>query len=308
MREKPNFPPFELSMDAAAFVVSAKRELFVIDTADGTIFTQYIVTTLNADENKPTPFRVDTICTRGFEADSRFDRLLLGWESYHSHAVLFQDVYPQQLRTIWSNVRRYDPVRHSYTLLSPQIEKYLSSSLDGRYVLATNNDETCCTGINYSDNLLILHDTKSRSKAIVFDEWTRFGTRGKPEEHIPAKALLSPDGASIAAVIRNYYDAGAYTNLEPSSDKFRWGRVTADDQLFLFGADGKIRKVLSDRDLIGWLDNTHLVLTQCTEEYHDKTWSVTHGEPRIFDITTEMEMPLLVTPAECFGIQWRSGR
>ncbi len=305
IEEGHSFPAFELSPDGKALVASAKRELFVVDTGDGTLFTQYLVANLNVGAATFDAPRVDTFATRGFEADSRFDRIMIGWDQNSPRAVLFQDVYPHQL---WTEVRHlwsYDPITRRYSLIAPDIQDYFSSSSDGRYFLSTNNDETCCSGINYDDNLLMLYDTRTHGETVLFDEWARFGNQGKPEEHEPRKAAISPDGKWVATTIRNLYDPTGHSTGSETGKVRLWGEVTADVQLFLLKTDGSIHRVFSNRDFIGWVDNTHVLLTQCIEKFREPTWTVTRSELRVLDVESGMEMPLLMTSAECIAIQWR---
>jgi hypothetical protein len=305
IEEERSFPAFELSPDGKSVVASAKRELFVVDTGDGTLFTQFLVANLNVGTDKFDSPRVDTFATCGFEADTRFHRIMVGSGQNSSRAVLFQDVYPHQL---WTEVRHlwsYDPVTLKYSLIAPDIQVYFSSSSDGRYLLSTNNDETCCSGINYDDNLLFLYDTKTRRETILFDEWSRFGNHGKPEEHEPRTAALSPDGKWVATSIRNLYDPGGHSTGSETGKIRSWGEVTADVQLFLLKTDGSISRVFSNRDFIGWVDDTHVLLTQCIEKFREPTWTVTRSELRVLDVESGTEMPLLMTGAECMAIQWR---
>jgi hypothetical protein len=308
IEEGRTFPAFELSPDGKALVASGKRELFVVDTGDGTLFTQFLVANLNVGADKFDSPRVDTFATRGFEADTRFHRIMVGWDQNSPHAVLFQDVYPHQL---WTEVRHlwsFNPIARRYILIAPDIQDYFSSSSDGRYLLSTNNDETCCSGINYDDNLLMLYDTKSHSEKILFNEWDRFGNQGKPEEHEPQKAAMSPDGKWVATTIRNLYDPTGHSTGSETGKVPLWGEVTADVQMFLLDNEGKVHRVFSNRDFIGWVDNTHVLLTQRIEKFREPKWTVTRSELRVLDVESGVEMPLLMTSAECMAIQWRSAQ
>jgi tetratricopeptide (TPR) repeat protein len=306
VEEVRSFPAFELSPDGKAVVACAKRELFVVDTGDGTLFTQFLVANLNVGASTFDAPRVDTFATRGYDADSRFERLMVGWDPNNPHVVLFQDVYPHQL---WTEVRHlwsYDTAARKYKLIAPDIQNYFSSSSDGRYLLSTNNDETCCSGVNYDDNLLMLYDTRSRKETILFDEWSRFRNEGKPEEHEPRRAAMSPDGKWVVTTIRNLYDPAGHSTGSETGKSPSWGEVTADVQLFLLDTGGKVHRVFSNRDFIGWLDNTHALLTQRVEKFREPTWTVTDSELRVLDVESGIEMPLLMTSAECLAIQWRT--
>jgi hypothetical protein len=185
------------------------------------------------------------------------------------------------------------------------VQCYLSSSLDGKNILFTNNDETCCAGVNYTNNLLISLNGSNGKTKVVYDEWSYFKNYGKPEEHVPQNADFSPDGKWIATTIRNFYDPSAHT-LGSNDNRNASGNVTANYKLFVLSSDGIVKRTLTDRELIGWLDDRNLLMMHITENYHEPKWTTMRDRISVFDIQSAKEYPLLSTEAECLGIQWRS--
>ena len=78
----------------------------------------------------------------------------------------------------------------------------------------------------------------------------------------------------------------------------------ADRQLFVFDTSAAITRIVPDRDVLGWVDNTHLILTKFTESFTGQRWITTRGAPMILDVQSGKEYPLLSTRAECLDIQW----
>ncbi len=302
------FPSFALSAENGDIIASANRDLFVVDTASGTVFTQVLVSLLPAGKNQFGAPRLDTVATEGFNADARYDRSLEGWDVHEPDVALFQDVYPGQLTCNVFRLWKYNPRSRTYTLASPDMERYLSSSPDGKYVLFTDNDETCCAGVNYSNNRIVLQNAETHANTVVYDEWGRFGNYGKPEEHEPNKVELSPDGKWVAATIRNFYEPGGHSAGSGTDSENASGEITANVQLFVFGLDGSVRLVVSNREFVGWLDAAHVLLQQSMEKFSDSRWATTSSELRVFDIESGVEHPLLATDAECIGIQWRASK
>jgi tetratricopeptide (TPR) repeat protein len=306
--EHQRFPSFSLSPNGAEIIASACREVFIVDTAHGTVFTQILVSCLEPGKKEFNAPRIDTVATTGFHADASFQRVLWGWDFHDPEAALLQDLYPGQLETKVLRLWKYYPQTHAYRLASPDVQRCFSTSLNGTYVLFTNNDETCCAGINYTDNRLILLHTETGSSATIYDEWGRFGNHGKLEEHEPTKAEMSPDGRWIAATISNLYDPTSHSTGSSEDSRDLSGKVTGDVQLFVIALDGTVRLVVSNRELVGWLDATHILIQQCAQQFKQVEWNDVRSEPRVFDINTGTEHPLLTTDAECVGIQWRSSK
>jgi len=106
----------------------------------------------------------------------------------------------------------YSTATRQYTLLSPKVERYFSISLDDQFVLYTNNDETCCAGINYTDNQLIRLSVANDSTDILFDEFESFNNNDKGENHAPLNAELSPDKKRVATTIDDFIDLNSPTS------------------------------------------------------------------------------------------------
>ena len=306
INEDRHFPSFSLSPDGADIVTATSRDLFAVDSSMGTLFTQTLISRLASGKNYFEPPRVDTFATTGFHADARFERILVGWDAHDSGAVLLQDLYPGQLESKILHLWKYYPQIHTYVLASSDVQDYFSTSLNGTYILFTNNDETCCAGINYSDNQIILQNVETHVNTTVYDEWNRFGSMDKQEEHQPRKAEISPDGKWIAATIENLYDPTSHS--PGSSSSSTGGAVTADFQLFIFGLNAEVRLVISHRQLVGWLDATHILVQQCLEDFQRTDWSNVRSELRVFDINDCSEHPLLTTDAKCLGIEWHASQ
>lgn len=308
VQESHSFPSFSLSTSGTDIVACASRDLFIVDTANATLFSQVLVSRLQAGKNKFDSPRIDTFATEGYDADERFYRILTGWDFREPEAVLLQDFYPEQLGTTTARLWKYYPRTRTYTLASSDAQIYFSSSFDDKYILYTNNDETCCSGINYSDNCIFLQNTETLARTVIYSEWDRFGNEGKSEEHEPRTAKFSPDGERIAATINNLYvPGGRSTGRKPKIDE-PFDDPSANDQLFIFGINGTVQFVVSNREFIGWLDDTHVLVRQIVEDFDQNYWKSSRSELRVCNIESGIEHPLLSTDADCIGIQWRVSR
>lgn len=306
------FPAFALSPDGRQIVATAFSDFRLLDTAHGTLFTKILISSMVLGESEFAPPRIDTVVTEWYNADNSFRRILRTWEDHRPNSILLQDFNPGQLSSVTRHLWSYDVGSRSYTLITNEIQIYLASSKNGRFILSTNNDESCCGGVNYTDNLLILQDLQTGHSSVIYDEWARFHNQKRPEEHTPKAACFSPDGMNIAATIRHFYEPGGRSlGTEPNDDAS--GEVSANLQVFVFRIDGSIVDTLTDREVVGWLDDRNLLVAPRTEQFTGVEWKVSHGAPYVFDIKASEEHPLLrsdtsatsATNVRCINIQSR---
>jgi len=307
------FPSFELSPDGKRIVTCAFSDFYSILKTGDTMFTNILISSMHIGESEFGPPRIDTIATLGTDNVNVYERILVGWEHNRPNSVLLQDLRPGDLYSTTSRLWSYNVETRSYDLRSNRKAIYLCSSLDGRYIVWTNNDESCCAGVNYTDNLLILEDMQAGSSSVIYDEWARYHNRGKPEEHSPQRAQLSPNGRHLAVTIRHFYEPGGRSlGTEPTDDAN--GEVSANFQVLVLGTHDSLVDTLSEREMMGWLDDKHLLVEERTEDFDGTRWNVEYGALYVFDIEASEEYPFLTsgpgvsasTKVRCLDILFRS--
>ena len=301
--ESNHFPSYELSPNGDYLIAYANRDLTLIDTGAGTVVTQFVAARLSLGETKFRFYHTDTVSTAGFFGDERFNRNFADWANDDPNCLLFSDFFPGQLSGHSLGLWRYNTIVPSLQSVGEDVEEYFSASLDGHYLLYTNNDETCCAGTNYTDNLLIRYEPSSREKRILFDEWAAYHNEGKAEEHVPMNGELSPDNRLAAATIRNYVDLAAKSSSPGESGPETPENLKADKLILIITPDGTVYRSIRDRELLGWLDNDHILVRPYFERWGNNEWVTTEGEMKVIEVRRGREYPLLTNTAEYLSIE-----
>jgi hypothetical protein len=304
------FPPFGLSPDGHTIVVYANRGIAFSDSAEGTVFTEFSISSIAVGEPSFGPLRLDTIAQGGYFADESFRRFLAGWCIADPACVLFSDFNAGQLYGTTQHLWKYSTATRQYTLLSPKVERYFSISLDDQFVLYTNNDETCCAGINYTDNQLIRLSVANDSTDILFDEFESFNNNDKGENHAPLNAELSPDKKRVATTIDDFIDLNSPTSEPTERDPGVADSLFGDRYVLVMHSDGAEEREYHDRELLGWVDESHLLVRPYSETWqpsaHD--WKEVRGDVRVLDVENGGETPCFSQPVTFIGIQWELGK
>lgn len=257
-----------LSPNGQKFVLYRNWYFGLKDSSAGIIFDQVFIASINVGESSYRVVRIDTLSVDGFHADASIERNLLTFSNKDSLGVYVNDHYPGQLYSETKSLWKLNLQDGSYTLIDPFVEEFLDVSLDDRLVLYTNNDQTCCGGSNYTNNLLILYDTKLKKRVKLFDEFKRYNNEGKEEDFPPRNGEFSPDNQWIAASVSNL--------------------------IIALRTDGVEEKQYENRELMGWVDEIHLIVRERS-----------HGALRVIDIETGKEEGLLNEQFDLLKIVWQ---
>ncbi len=302
--ESAHFPAFALSPNGNYIIAYANRDLALIDTGAGTVITQFTAARLNIGEQMFQYFISDTAKFDGLYSDNGFYRKFVDWATDDANCLIISDFYPGQLENRQVGIWKYNSVDGSRNEIGPNVEQYLSISADGRYILYTNNDESCCGGTNYNDRLLILYEINTRTKQFLFDEWASYNNEGKAEEHIPINAELSPNNQLVATTISGYIDRGAKSNEPDDQGPDTVGNFKADRLVLVLKTDGTVCSKIRDRELLGWLDGSHLLIRPYFEQWNEPNkWISTEGDLEVFDLGSGRELPLLSNSAKYLSVQ-----
>lgn len=305
-KREPGFPSFKVSPNGRMILAYGKRDYALVDSSVGVLYSEFLAARLEVGDSLfQIPAR-DTVVTDGVHADAQFQRFFEGWAPDNEDVALFSDFDPGQLSSVSKGLWRYHTLKRSFTLATAESEITLDISLDGKYVLYTNNDETCCSGINYTDNLLILRHLGSRQERILYNEWGEFGNADKAEEHVPRNAGISPDNRWIVATIRNFRDWNQKSSTPESVPAGTRDSLTADYHVVVIGTDGKESKKFREREFRGWLDTERIIVQPVTEWWTGRSWQKKTGELLVLSVFSGIEEPFLPTPADLVGVQWKT--
>ncbi len=221
----------------------------------------------------------DTLESNGMGAGEEYIREVIHFSLHMPSVVYTHDFISGQLHSTHRNLCRLDLRTGQYQLVDSQIELFLDASIDDRLILYTNDDETCCGGSNYTDNLLILYDTKLQKRVLLYDEYVRYHNKGKEDDYEPSNGAISPDNQWIAS--------------------------TVGDSILAFSTDGKLQRQFGDRKLLGWVDSTHFLCWPESQTVTSGRLQTTHGSMRVIDISTAQEEELFPKQMEFMSIVWQ---
>lgn len=220
------------------------------------------------------PYRVDSIF-----ADSWEKWRLRCWRRGTDQGMLVTRYHGGQLSDSEQGIYRLDSTDGKIVPLDEGIDKVIGFSEDGRLLAHTANEESCCGGVNYTNNVVGVKDLSTGKDRTIFDEWARFGNKPVDpgdvekvewEDYIPAAAFFSPGDVLVALSV------GKWSFRHPG---------TARMLTFIIPLAGSGRElVLPDRSALGWLHDSALILTG-------------GGSTFLLDLTTGEETLLLKPPA-----------
>ncbi|MEP0823700.1 MAG: hypothetical protein HRF44_12715 [Ignavibacterium sp.] len=301
--EKRTFPLFEVSPDGRRVLAYATRDFAFSDSSSGTVHTEFLVASLIVGEHEFQPAVRETVVTEKYFADVSFQRFFVGWDPDDPEVSLFSDYDSGQLYGTSKNLWRFHAGQRDFTLLSGDVEETLDVSGGGELVLSTNNDRTCCSGTNYTDNLLILRNLREGWERILFHEWTLFGNADKAEEHVPTNGMISPDARLVASTISDFKNWNATSSdPEPLPEGVK-DSLTGGYHVWVAGIDGNDSRVFGDLFARGWLDNRTLLASPITEIWRNRRWHTNEGELVVLDVSSGARMPLLKESGTFIAIQ-----
>jgi hypothetical protein len=220
------------------------------------------------------PYRVDGIFADSWEK-WRLRFLFLGTDQ----GMLITRYHGGQLSDSERGLYRLDTAEGKVVPLDEGIDKVIGFSEDGRLLAHTANEESCCGGVNYTNNVVGVKDLTTGKDRTIFDEWARFGNKSVDpgdvekvewEDYIPEAAFFSPGDGLVALSV------GKWSFRHPG---------TARMLTFIIPLAGYGKElVLPDRSALGWLHDSALILTG-------------GGSTFLFDMKTGEETLLLNPPA-----------
>jgi hypothetical protein len=228
----------------------------------------------------------------GILADATESRHLLGWSRPYPEWLYFTRFEGAQLGSRHVGLYRCNVRTGALETVDESIEQVLALSEDEKLAAHTPNDDSCCGGVNQTNNRVGVKNLETGEETVVFDEWGEFanevrepGDDEPSEEIMPVGAYFSPDGGRLAITLHRWSSAS-----DPLSRSMTTVRKIEP------GARGSYQE---GRCVLGWQDDRHVVLGECGAPDHD-TRIVRSAF--LFDVEEETESPLPVEDISLISI------
>ena len=192
----------------------------------------------------------------GLFADHAESRRLLRWSLVDPAWIFFTRFEAGQLVSKHEGLFRCNLISGVVKTVDASIDQVLGLSDDERWVAHTPDDESCCGGINETNNRVLVKDLRTGKESVVFDEWGEFqnaviepdeGRTG--EDYSLVGASFSPDGRRLAITVRRW------TTVPGTPSRLM---TTVRDV-----ASGGRSDFREGRCVLGWRDDHRVLLGEC---------------------------------------------
>jgi len=126
---------------------------------------------------------------KGQGMDYREEQRLLHWSKINPSTIYTTTWFEAQLYSGFKGILGVDFASEKERFKNGSVQQVLAFSPDETKIAYTPNDETCCSGSNYTNNTVVIRDLISGKEKTVYDEWREFGNEGKDEDYYLDKLI-----------------------------------------------------------------------------------------------------------------------
>jgi len=267
---------FLISPDGRLIAWNINQITNVIDDNSGTAFIVHRIYASNIDGSDKRLVFKENLKVTGVHADAGLERRLIYWSKKMENQLILSTLHKGQLVDRYEGLFSLNLRNSSLSQINKNVEIFLNFSSDESKTAYTPNDDTCCAGINYTNNTLNILNLKTGQEVIVYDEWGEFknksfvvGDEAGGEEYVPRNAFFSPNGEWVAiSIVGN--------KVLATIRKIGSGAATI---------------MLNDKQVIGWIDENRLLLGKVYKWDWDygRVKDIQYDEVSIYNISTRNE-------------------
>jgi hypothetical protein len=221
----------------------------------GTIHRRHLVFVSDLDGRNESLVLDERFSVPSIMADADEERHLLFWSRVDPNRLYLTRLHIGQLQSETVGPYAFDLRTRTMDSTRALPGQILALSPDETRFAHTPNDESCCGGLNYTNNLVRVRDVASGRDVVVLDEWKEFGnTEGgvgdvepNAQEYLPTTAAFSPDGGILAVSLEKWTFKSGF---EPELRLTLIRSVSPGDP-------GRLRR---NRVLVGWRDDAQVIL------------------------------------------------
>jgi len=305
IKDKQNFR-FEESREFPHYALSPDGETLIFCARETTALESFVheskIFALAFGDSVYRNFKSDTLSIDSLLDDTIYSRGILGWSNLNPNCILLGNFFSGQLDHGYTDLLHYDFIKQEYTGVDSLVEDYFSMAHDENRILYTNNDETCCSGINYTNNLLLSYDRTSGAIDTLFNEYRAFNNEKKAEEHAPDDAEFSPDQRFVAFNLDEMVVPNAASNSSlPARDAYN---PVGNNTVKVLRLEDHSEMEFKDRKFYGWLDTENILAQSYKTSWSNKRWQETFGPACAININTGEEKVLLQENEQLLRIAW----
>ena len=221
-------------------------------------------------------------------ADIDIDRKIFSWSNSNENILYLTDFLPGQLTNEYKNLWKFDINDTSMEYICPIVEEIHSISDDDLRVLFINNDETCCSGINYTNNQLFEYNLSNNSIDTIFCEYSEFSNNNLPSEHIPISSIYSPDNKKIVYDIETLLISNALNCEWLKNDSTKDYQYYKSYDLVIYDRITCIKKKFKNARYKMWFDDSHLIINPLTVNWDPlkNNWINKYSDQLLLNINT----------------------
>jgi hypothetical protein len=302
--ERHKFPDYALSPDGETLAFCDAFATATWDSSASFFVRESKIFTLSFGDTVYRNFRSDTLDTGTFFDDAFYSRGILGWSSLDPNCIFLNNFYSGQLDHRSDDLLHYDIIKREYLQADSLVEDYFSMSQNEEGILYTNNDETCCSGINYTNSLLLSYDRTSGAVDTLFNEYLTFNNEKKAEEHIPDYAEFSPDLSFVAYNLDEMVIPNATANDPGSMPEGDADNPMGGYAVKVIKLEDRSQTEFRDRKFYGWLDTKNILVQNYKSYWAKNKWDERFGSVCTININTGEEKVLLQENEKLLRIAW----
>lgn len=287
VKKEYSFPPFQVSPSGER-ILFYDTDVQIYDKMEGRFLREFIVSQLLFGKTQIQTLYRGVLDTCWLIADQDHYRYFLGWPELQEEFVFFNDFLPGQLTNQSKYLWAFDLNTKTFRLLSSKVEDAHSVSRTGTKVLFSNNDETCCSGINYTDNQLFEYDILTHQITKIYSEYETFGNKDQPSEYIPMNARFSPNEIRIAYEIEKLWVLNGKDidkervddTIDEPIDNTKDEEYEKSYEVRIYDKIQRKTKRFSDAMHFGWLTDDILLIRPVEVEWDEtrKDWKIIYKD------------------------------
>lgn len=193
---------------------------------------------------------------KGIKTGTWDKRQLVAWPI--KSKIYFNTINFGQLNTSQKYLTSYNLSKNKKSSVYSKIERVLFIDKTCGNIYYTNTDETCCAGLNYTNNKIYYYDQISLKSKLIFDEYLTYKNNkcsppvsendNKLKDFIPQLCSTSPNGSVVG------FSLLGIKNWNASS--FSW--IT-----WIKSLNNQFQQIqLEEKIIIGWLNNYEVIVAE----------------------------------------------
>ncbi|MBN2102599.1 hypothetical protein JW835_00995 [bacterium] len=283
-----SFPDLSFSPNGNKIIFCQDDSVTIEDPVSGEYRRNLVIRQLDFGEITIKTVFTDTLQLSYLMVDRDIHRFILTWSSSKENQFYLTDFIQGQLINTFRNLWKFDIKNASLDLVSSFVEEVYCVSRDDMRILFVNNDETCCSGINYTNNQLFEYHLTDHSLDTLFCEYSEFSNENCPSEHRPISSMYSPGNDKIVFDIETLIISNALNCEMEKIDKAKEFGYFKSYDIVIYDRFTRNVKKYNNARYKQWFDDNHLIISPLTVKWDSlkREWVNDFSNNLILNINT----------------------